>query len=222
MWREDSQRDRDRYGRDRYRGREPEEGREGRKAPLPFRVIAWASLVAIFFGVGYGVTSLAFKYLDSGGRNVRGTVNSPEEVSVEGVSEDSASKSDRYEVYLPSGTSLEGKEFKVSGVATDEEAMKGVLEFFMAELTSSGWMKGSVQVLHLFRSGEWLYLDLSSSFLEGLKALGKDRAQLVMTGIVKTVAENFPPIRKVKVYVDGQDVSDKSVVDLSKPWALKQ
>ncbi|MCX7828731.1 MAG: GerMN domain-containing protein [Thermanaerothrix sp.] len=221
MWREDSQRDQDRYGRDRYRGRDAEEGGEKRKAPLPFRLIAWASLVAIFFGVGYGVTSIAFKYLDSGGRNVRGTVTSPEEVSVEGVSEDLASESDSYRVYLPSGTSLEVKDFKASGVVTDEDAMKGVVEFFMAELASSGWTKGSVQVLHLFRSGDWLYLDLSGTFLEGLKGLGKERAQLVMTGLVKTMSENFSPVRKVKVYVDGQEVSDKSVLDLSKPWALK-
>lgn len=211
--------DYDYYDRDRYRSSGEEPPR--RKAPLPLRVLAWASLVAIFFGVGYGLTSLAFKYLDSGGRRVSGAVTAPEEVSVGSVSDEAPAKDDSYKVFIPSGDSLESKSFKVTGVNTDEDAMKGVLDFFMAELLSSGWMKGSVQVLHIFRSGEWLYLDLSSSFLEGLKALGKDRGVMVMTGLVRTAVENFPPIKRVKVYVDGQEAADRSVVDLSKPWSLK-
>jgi len=222
MARDDYRREYDRYEGRRYETGRDEGERPRRKAPLPFRILAWLSLMAIFFAVGYGATSLAFRYMDDRGRRITGTVTSPEEVQMRPLSEDVAQAGGgSLRVYVPSGESFEERDFKVPVAGSDEEAMRAVLDFLLAELRSSGWMADSVRVLHLFRSGDWLYLNLNGAFYEGLKGLGKDRAGMVITAIVKTMQDNFKPTRKVKFYVDGQDVSDRSVVDLSKPWTIK-
>lgn len=56
-------------------------------------------------------------------------------------------------------------------------------------------------------------VDLSEyerSFLTSLKALGKENPQLALTGLVKTLSDNFSQVAKVKFYVDGQEVKEKS------------
>ena len=38
----------------------------------------------------------------------------------------------------------------------------------------------------------------------------------------KTVSSNFPPVKKIKFYIDGKEATDKTPVDLTQPWeALK-
>ena len=59
-------------------GEEDEEGGDEARsrAPLVFRLLAWTSLVLIFFAVGYGATSLAFKWLDKSAYE-RGAARTP-------------------------------------------------------------------------------------------------------------------------------------------------
>ena len=203
--------------------REEEDQEPPRKAPWPLRLLAWGALVAIFFAVGYGATSLVFQWLDAKGTRADQTVANSREAQ-ELVSQDQERPEQgqvTFTLSVPAGEAFENRSIQVLGGGLVEEDLKKVLDAYMTELKSSGWMADQVPIRHLFRSGEWLYLDLGSSFAGGLKALDPKRAGLVMTGLVKTVGDNFAPLRKVKVYVEGREAPDRKPLDLSKPWVLK-
>ena len=86
-----------------------------KKAPLPLRFLAWLSLIAIFFAVGYGATSLVFKWMDRGG-----TSRHPDNLVVSGqdaqrlveetVSQDAVSSTVSCVISVPMDTEFETKQ----------------------------------------------------------------------------------------------------------------
>jgi hypothetical protein len=81
-------------------------------------------------------------------------------------------------------------------------------------------LSAGAQDLNIFQSGEWLYLNMSGDFLESIKTLGAEKSRLMLTGLVKTMSDNFSPINKVKFYIDGKEVRDKKPIDLASPWGF--
>ena len=77
-----------------------------------------------------------------------------------------------------------------------------------------------VQDLNIFQSGDWLYLNMNGAFLESIKTLGADKSRIMLTGMVKTMTDNFAPINRIKFYVDGKEVSDRNPIDLTAPWGI--
>ncbi|MCQ4765547.1 spore gernimation protein, partial [Cloacibacillus evryensis] len=76
----------------------------------------------------------------------------------------------------------------------------------------------AVSINEIFESGDWLYINMTPSFQSSLKSLGKARAEQLLSGFAKTVQDNFPPLRKVKFYINSKEITDKHPVDLSQPW----
>ena len=82
-------------------------------------------------------------------------------------------------------------------------------------------MGSGVRAQNIFRSGEWLYLNMTSDFQKSIKSMGKDKATLALSGLLKTMNQNFSPIKKIKFYTDGKEIKDITPVDLTKPWENK-
>lgn len=216
--------------------REPQFGRRARereeeppqKAPLIVRLIAWTSVIAVFFALGYGGTSLLFNWMDSGKSPL------PRPVDIVATSEDAqeyvtqtrqeteepAAGEKSFTLSIPGGSGgFEPRSIRVQGEFTEEE-MQRVVSAYVDALKEGKWFDPGVQLLHVFRSGEWIYLNMSAPFLSSLKTLGKEKSQLALTGLVKTLSDNFSQVAKVKFYVDGQEIKEKNPVDLSLPWTL--
>ncbi|MDR3166257.1 MAG: GerMN domain-containing protein [Synergistaceae bacterium] len=213
------------------------------RAPLVFRLLAWSSLVVIFFAVGYGATSLAFKWLD---RNAyqKGTartpvnlVNTPEEtrnllsrasgsrdnarnsaVSADLTAQESATYI-TVTISIPDGASFKTRQIRCAG-ALKEDTIKQTLAAYMDAMKESQILSAGVHDLNIFQSGEWLYLNMSGDFLESIKTLGAEKSRLMVTGLVKTMSDNFLPINKVKFYIEGKEVRDKKPIDLTSPWGF--
>jgi hypothetical protein len=81
-------------------------------------------------------------------------------------------------------------------------------------------LNAGAQDLNIFQSGEWLYLNMNGDFLESVKTLGAEKSRLMLTGLVKTMSDNFAPINKIKFYIDGHEVRDKKPVDFTAPWGI--
>jgi hypothetical protein len=198
-----------------------------------FRLLAWTSLVVIFFAVGYGATSLAFKWLDK-----KDIVRTPENLVVTSedarnllsrtpgrgdapLSEDlTAQAGDAYvTISIPDGSSFKTRQIRCSGTLR-EDTIKQTLAAYMDAMKESQILSAGAQDLNIFQSGEWLYLNMSGDFLESIKTLGAEKSRLMLTGLVKTMSDNFPPVNKVKFYVDGKEVRDKKPIDLTSPWGF--
>ena len=213
---------------------EEDESEAPNRAPLVFRLLAWTSLVVIFFAVGYGATSLAFKWLDrnayenGAARTPENLADTPEEAQNmlnrtpgRGDSPLSADMSAYVTVTMsiPDGNSLKTRQIRCNG-ALREDTIKQTLAAYMDAMKESQILSTGAQELNIFQSGEWLYLNMSGDFLESIKTLGAEKSRLMLTGLVKTMSDNFPPVNKVKFYIDGKEVRDKKPIDLTSPWAI--
>ncbi len=106
-----------------------------------------------------------------------------------------------------------------------EAEIKQTLSKFFDMLMSERYLGKTfdVKVLHVFRDGEKLYLDLNSEFLAMIKYAGKDKAKWIITALIKTLVDNFPPVMSVMFLVDGREVKkNASPLDFSKPWRLPE
>jgi hypothetical protein len=196
------------------------------KAPLPFRIIAWISLVVVCFGLGYGGTSMVLGILGKKEIVVQKDVVSNTEQAADLVSEGQKTNSDviparkvLFNLYVPSEQGLSSRQVPiVSGLM--EEDVKRVIASLVAESAPTGYLNNDIRVLHVFRNGEIMYLDFNRAFLVSLRNMGKQKAAIVMTSIVRTMVENFSPVTKVRIMVEGKVPHGSDPVDLSVPWQL--
>lgn len=200
------------------------EDEERKRAPLLVRVFAWIALIAVLFAAGYIGANYFFSWIDKKGAS-KGVVYAPD--SEAGRSQHGAAVSDiagsvTYRIYIPD----KGGKFIERSIDIDrglpEEDIAKVLAVYIDGLKEINLMDNGVSVQNVFCSGDWLYLDMTRAFESSIKRIGKDKAAFVITGLVKTMQENFPPIKKVKFYIEGRESSEKSAADLSKPWEITQ
>ena len=198
-----------------------------KKAPMPLRLLAWVSLIAIFFAIGYGATSLIFKWMDDrGGRrhpdNIVVNRQEAEKFITETKSADETVVRDDSvlcTLSIPDGDSFSTRQIRCSrGIREDN--MQQTLSAYLDAVKEGKLLDPAVQSLNIFQSGDWLYINMNGSFMTSLKALGADKSRLLLTGLVKTMSDNFSPISKVKFYIDGSETKGKDPVDLSMPWGL--
>ncbi|MDR1482479.1 MAG: GerMN domain-containing protein [Synergistaceae bacterium] len=199
-----------------------------KKTPLLFRFLAWVSLIVIFFAAGYGLTSFAFKWWDSSGgsRTPRNLAATPEETATVIRGARSADVTEREDssvtvlISVPEGERFVTRQIQCAG-GLREDMVKQALSSYMDAVKEGKMLDPVASNLNIFLSGEWLYLNMNRSFLESLKTLGAEKSRVLLTGIVKTMTDNFKPISRIKFYVEGKEVLDKTPVDLTMPWGLR-
>lgn len=198
------------------------------KAPWPLRLLAWLSLIAIFFAVGYGATSLLFRWMDRGGisrhpDNVVASEQGVQEIVRAVASQDvgsSGASTVSCVISIPVGTEFETRQIQCRG-GIREDTIQETLTAYLDAVKEGKLLDPAAQSLNIFQSGDWLYLNMNQSFLESLRILGGEKTRFLLTGLVKTMTDNFSPINKIKFYIGGREVKDKNPVDLSMPWGLE-
>ena len=204
-----------------------EEEEQTRKAPLPFRILAWISLIAIFFAVGYGATSLAFKWMDSGSSrksppNLVANRQEAENLIARAKSEDSLTESAGFvncTLSIPEGEGFVTRPIRCTA-GLREDTMKQTVAAYMDAVKESRMLDMTAQSLNVFQSGDWLYLNVNKDFHNSLKKLGAEKSKFLLTGLVMTMSENFSPVNKIRFLVDGKETTDKTPVDLTAAWGL--
>ncbi|HPD98032.1 MAG TPA: GerMN domain-containing protein [Synergistales bacterium] len=200
------------------------EEEENGKAPVVFRVAAWVSLVVLLFAAGYWGTSMILKYLDKKQIIVQEQVVSDTDGARDVLRDNSASglpgRKSGFDIFIPRGEVLVSSPVThVSGLMEDD--VKAVIMNLLETMKAENTISEQVRVLHVFRNGDLLYLDLNDRFLSALENMSSGKAALVMTSIVRSVVHNFPPVVKVRFLINGKDPELKKPVDLTKPWQLK-
>lgn len=194
------------------------------KAPLLVRVAAWLAVIAFCFVAGYVGTSMALRMLNrkdilerkdvAGNREEARNIveKTPGEIQLN-------AKKAVYSIYYPKGGDilLEKSEF-ISGIM-EEDISRAIGKIF--DLVP-GKFAPDVKLLHTFRNGDTLFLDFSAPFIPSLSALGEKESALFITGIVRTMKDNFSPVTKVRFLVEGKITREGAPVDLTVPWQLPQ
>ena len=195
------------------------------RVPTALRVVVWISVLVLLFSAGYWDTPLTLKYRDKkqiiAQRNV---VRDPAEAKrvLEDTSEPSglSVKRSGFEVFVPRGDILESETVSlVPGIL--EEDVKTVILGLMETMRAENTISEQVRVLHVFRNGDLLYLDLNDPFVKVIQNLPAEKATLIMTSLVRTIVANFSPVTRVRILINSKDPELKAPVDLTTPWQLK-
>ncbi len=194
-----------------------------RKAAWPLRLLAWGSMLALFFGIGYGVATFGLKWLDAQGKiSQPEVVDSPEEAQRlldKGPETRVSIRRGDYRLHILGKEGLESRTLGVIPGVTEED-LRTCLEAVLEPLQAEAGRGDPMRVLHLFRAGDMLYLDINQPFLAALERLPSDRGILFMTGLVRSVVENFPPSVQVQIMINGKIPAAKGPIDLTVPWTL--
>jgi hypothetical protein len=204
-------------------GQEPVRGAEParRKAPLMLRLLAWCGVVLFCFVVGYMGTSYVLLLLD------KQSMLKPDAFGTEAamLSSDNAelaadAKLDMQKttvsIYYPKNGAL--IEEKLDVIAQTRE--DNINEIVLKLLERSELFGKDVYVKHVFRNVDTVYIDFSAPFLQALSAGGAKVSALFITGIVRTMRDNFQPIEKIRFLVDSKIVTSGAPVDLTAAWQL--
>lgn len=201
------------------------EEEENGKAPLVLRVVAWISVIVLLFAGGYWGTSITLKFLDK--RDIisqENVVSDPAEAKRVTDDQTPASgvsgKRSAFEVFIPRGDALVPQSLShVPGLLEDD--VKAVMSSLFDTMRADRTISEQVSVLHVFRNGDLLYLDLNDPFAAALQKLSVPTANLVMTSLVRTLVSNFSPVTRVRFLINGKDPGMKTPVDLTMPWQLQ-
>ncbi|MBQ6971261.1 MAG: GerMN domain-containing protein [Synergistaceae bacterium] len=77
-----------------------------------------------------------------------------------------------------------------------------------------------IKLLHVFRNGETAFLDMPGQFASALNTMGQQKSLLLITGIVRTMQENFPPVSQVRFLIDSKTPASGGTVNLASVWKL--
>jgi hypothetical protein len=191
--------------------------RKKNKAPFLLRFFAWCGVILLCFVAGYIGTSYMLKWVDT-------PIFLQDDA--DGAGDDAKAflsadvKSDMPKaalaLFYPKEGLLVEEKSEIIARTSEDNIQEAVLKL----LKLSGLFGDAVNVLHVFRNADTVYLDFSGSFVPALSAAGQNLSALFITGLVRTMRDNFPPIAKVRFLVDSKVASVGSPVDLTATWQL--
>ena len=209
---------RDRPGRLRRERREPDE--PVKKTSRIFRIVAWMGLVVLFFAIGYGGASYGLKKLSEKKIITRPDVvqDAPGAAALLGAKGDTIALGARktsVTLTMPKdGTLVQEKISILSDLMEDD------IRTCVARIASAAGIPKDVSLLHVFRNGEVAFLDFDAEITNALAKAGEQNSLLFITGVLRTLQDNFPPVAIVRFLVKGQVTRGNAPVDLTVPWRL--
>lgn len=197
--------------------------------PLMLRVLSWLGVILLCFVAGYLGTSWLMDALNEK------LLLKPEN-RVENQSDlaklNAAVEREREEAAARSGNAqqMSLKLYSVKDGRIAEPVRRSFVsrlkEDNMAEAVKSVLVLSGVpgvdkiSVLHVFRSAETTYLDLSAAFVSALASMGQREGLLLLTAIVRTLEENFQPGVQVRFLIDSRSPGPGGPVDLTVVWKM--
>ena len=193
-----------------------------RKAPLMLRFLAWCGVILFCFVVGYMGTSYVLLLMDKQSMLKPETFGNDEMSLLSSDNAEFASdakldmQKTKVSIYYPQNETI--AEDKIEIIAQTRE--DNISEIILKLLERSGLFGKDVYVKHVFRNVDTVYIDLSAPFLQSLSSGGAKASALFITGVVRTMKDNFQPIEKVRFLVDSKVVTSGAPVDLTATWQL--
>lgn len=207
--------------------RRPRASREERtvsrtRAPLPLRFLAQLSVALIFLAGGYYGTDWFLKLLDGKGvvkqENVVANTTELQRLLASESGEAVVAERKELAVYLLGSNGMVKATLRVLADVQEDEIMQAVKAAFGQ--SSESWAN-VIEPKHVYRDGVTAYIDLPRGFSSGLEKMSEQRALLLLTGIVRTVVENFPPIKQIYFLEEGRWAPNVGTIRLSDPWGFQ-
>ena len=208
--------------------REPEQD-EKKSAPLLLRLLSWLGIILLFFVLGYLGTSWVMDFLSrklllkpENRIENQEDLTDYEEAENERVSREALSSGSNVQqislnlYHVKNDALAETRKNFVS--RTREDNIRDAVE---EVLSLSGVPNAAkIKLLHVFRNGGTAFLDMPGQFASALDTMGQRKSQLLLTGLVRTLQENFSPITQIRFLVDSKAPKSGGTVNLAATWKM--
>ena len=202
---------------------------EKKSAPLLLRVLSWLGVVLLCFVLGYLGTSWVMDFLS------KKLLLKPENriENQEDLTEYEEAEGERTS---REALSLGGdvQQISVNLYHIKDEALTETRKNFIARtrednireaveevLSLSGVPNAAkIKLLHVFRTGSTAFLDMPGQFSAALDAMGQRKSQLLLTGLVRTLQENFSPVSQIRFLIDSKAPKSGGTVNLAATWKM--
>ena len=198
-------------------------------APLLLKLLSWLGIVLLCFVIGYMGTSWLMEFLNQKLLlKPENRIENQEDLTE--FQEAEAEKTSR--LLLESGADIQQISLNLHHVKDDSlgetrknfvsstkednirSAVEEVLE--LSEVPNASRIK----LLHVFRNGETAFLDMPGQFASALEEIGERKSQLLLTGLVRTIQENFSPLKQIRFLIDSKAPSSEGIVNLAAVWKM--
>ena len=202
------------------------EAEDKRPAPLLLRILSWLGIILLCFVLGYLGTSWFMDFLnkklllkpENRIENQEDFTEFQETESERTSRERMSSGADVQQVslnlyHVQGDTIAETRKNFVS--RTKEDNIREAVEEILA---LSGAPR--IKLLHVFRNDETAFLDMPGQFASAISNMGKRKSLLLLTGLVRTLQENFSPITQIRFLIDSKTPKSGGEVNLAAPWKM--
>ena len=202
---------------------------EKESAPLLLKLLSWLGIVLLCFVIGYMGASWFMDFMS------RKLLLKPEDrienqEDLTEFQEAEAEKTSR--LLLESGADIQQISLNLHHVREDtlaeirknfvsstkedniRSAVEEVLE--LSEVPNAN----KIKLLHVFRNGNTAFLDMPGQFASALEDMGERKSQLLLTGLVRTLQENFSPVKQIRFLLDSKVPESGGIVNLAAVWKM--
>lgn len=184
----------------------------------------------VFFSMGYLSSGWLLSYLDGkgvGGQpDVAGTSEQAAQIMASS-GEDVQTLVDMgrrvaFSIYVPDEKGgMEKEQINVVSSIMEDDVSK-VIATLLSRLNEKKVFASDISLRHVFRDGELVYLNFNEPFRIALSKLPQPKGAIVMTGIVRSIVDNFMPVARVQFLIDGNVKESAGEIPLSVPWELRK
>ena len=201
-----------------------------RQTPLLLKILSWLGIILLCFVIGYLGTSWFVEFLNrklllkpenriENQADLESFNESEQERILDESIKNSGSNVQQISLnlyHVKNDTIAETRRNFVSKTQEDNmrEAVAAVIQ--LSEMPQSE----KIKLLHVFRLQDTAFLDMSGQFASSIEGAGQRKSLLLLTGIVRTVQENFSPISQIRFLIDSKPPKQGGTVDLSAPWKM--
>ncbi len=204
--------------------RRPRREQPKKHTPFLLKFLSWLGVILICFVAGYLGTEFLMKMLDN--KSLLKSENryeTQEDVDkLKAAEQNRASGGDAVRqlnliIYYANGEDISNEEHSFTA-RTQEDNIKDALDkvFSLSQLPNADL----IELKHIFRNGDTVFLDLSPQFVTTLNDIGEKRSMYLLTSIVRTIQDNFPPIVQARFLIDSKTPSSGGTVDLTRIWKM--
>lgn len=199
-----------------------EEAEYSKGAPILVKTFAWISLVGLLFAIGYGGANYVFSWLDRKNPNRVGNVIATREEAVREVPSTAVSAASEYTLYIPSQDGSYIKRDVKIPAGTKENGIMQIADMYLNSLKETKTITNDVKINNVFVAGDWVYVDFNKELEASLSTLSAKDGTIFISGLLKTLKENFAPVRKIKIYINSAEATMKTPVNITQPWELNE
>ena len=205
------------------------EADDDKPTPLLLKILSWIGIILLCFVLGYLGTSWFVDFLNKKlllkpenrieNQEDLTSFNASEQerIAREAIKSGESERQISVNLYhVQNDTIAEQRQNFIQ--RTEEDNLRDAVS---AVISLSGFPGADkIKLLHVFRTSDTAFLDMSGQFASSIEAAGQRKSLLLLTSIVRTVQENFSPLSQVRFLIDSKPPKPGGTVDLSVPWKM--